>query len=286
MSKPLEIARAVGLAAVISFAILAVGQGLWGLMAMANLKISPALPWAPFVMWAVLAALVGWLGGAGWPRSTSQARRALLRWNPMPWPVFRQAVFAGVLALVALGGLWIVVSDLVHIPPGLAPSSKGIPIWSGVLFLLTASAAAPLSEEAAFRGYAQGLFERAFGSAALAILASSVLFALAHLIQGVDVFKLGLYFTAGLIFGTVAWATNSLYAAMVVHSLGDVMGFTLLWPHDRPHALVTEGGHDPLFVPAVVALAIFAPLAVWALARLAARTRGLRIPAAQIVLAA
>jgi membrane protease YdiL (CAAX protease family) len=286
MSKTLKIAGTLGLASVASFAILAIGQGLWGLMAMANLKLSPALPWAPLVMWAVLAALVAWLGGAGWPKASAQTRRRLLRWNPMPWPVFRQAIFAGVLALVALGGLWITVSDLVHIPPGLTPSSKGIPIWSAILFLMTASAAAPLSEEAAFRGYAQGLFERAFGSAALAILASSVLFALAHLIQGVDVFKLGLYFTAGLIFGTIAWATNSLYAAMVVHSLGDVMGFTLLWPHDRPHVLVTEGGHDPLFVPAVAALVIFTPLAVWAFARLAARTRGLRAPAARMALAA
>ena len=288
MSKALKIVGTVAVASAASFAILVIGQGLWGLMAMANLKVSPAIPWAPFLMAGVLGALIAWLGGAGWPKSNAAARRRLLRWNPMPWPVFRQAIFAGVLALVALGGLWITVSDLVHIPAGLAPSAKGIPVWTGLLMLITASAAAPLSEEAAFRGYAQGLFERAFGSAAIAILASSVLFALAHLIQGVDIFKLGLYFTAGVIFGTIAWLTNSLYAAMIVHSLGDVMGFTLLWPHDRPHLLVTEGGHDPLFVPAVIALAIFAPLALWAFRRLAARIRGLRPPAATpgLVLAA
>jgi membrane protease YdiL (CAAX protease family) len=130
-----------------------------------------------------------------------------------------------------------------------------------------------LSEEAAFRGYAQGMLERAWGWAPAAIVGSSLLFAAIHFTQGLFLPKLGLYFTAGLIFGTIAYLTNSLYAAMVVHCLADFAGFLSLWPHDaHPHALVTEGGHDPLFVPAVAAMVIFTPIAIAAFRHLAKLT--------------
>ena len=51
------------------FAILLVGQTLWGLMAMMNVKLTPAIPWSALVMPFVLAVLVAWLNnGAGlWP---------------------------------------------------------------------------------------------------------------------------------------------------------------------------------------------------------------------------
>lgn len=274
------------LAGLIALAITAYGQGLWGLLVLANLKWHREVPWAPVLMLGLLAALIAWLGGRGWPRRTSEARRRLLRWNPMPASIFGWAVLAGILALLALGGAWITLSDLVHIPPGLTPSLKGVPLWTAAAFLVVSSLAAPLTEEAAFRGYAQTLLERAWGWAPAAILGSSVLFAAAHVTQGLDAAKLGLYFAAGLIFGTVAYLTNSLYAAMVIHSLGDFMGFTLLWPHDRAHRLVTEGGHDPLFWPAVAILAVFTPLALLAFHHLARLTGNLRSPAPTLVAAA
>jgi hypothetical protein len=67
---------------------------------------------------------------------------------------------------------------------------------------------------------------------------------------------------------------------MVVHSLGDVLGFTVLWPHDQVrHGM---GFHDPLFGPALAALAIFTPLAVVALRRLAVVAKDLRTPATAV----
>jgi membrane protease YdiL (CAAX protease family) len=191
----------------------------------------------------------------------------------MPWRVFGWAVLAGALGDIALGGAWIATSDLIHLPAGLTPSMKGVPLTTAIALLIMGSLAAPLSEEAAFRGYAQGILERAWVWAPAAILGSSVLFAAAHVTQGLFLPKLSLYFFAGLIFGTVAYLTNSLYAAMVVHSLADFEGFLLLWPHDaKAHVLVTEGGHDPLFIPAVVALAVALPLCVLAFRYLAAIT--------------
>jgi hypothetical protein len=40
----------IALAAFTAFAITAVGQGLWGVMAIVNVAVSPAIPWAAPVM--------------------------------------------------------------------------------------------------------------------------------------------------------------------------------------------------------------------------------------------
>jgi len=269
--------KGFGLAAAVSIGIVFVGQGLWQPLVIANMRFHPAVPWAAPVMACVLAGLLLYLSGRGWPRATGATRRRLLRWNPMPAKTFGLAVLAGVLGLAAFGGLWIAAADLVHLPGGMQPKMAGIPLPTAISFLVMSSLAAPLSEEAAFRGYAMGILERAFGYAPAAIVGSSILFAAVHFLQGVDPIKLSLYFAAGMLFALVAYLTNSLYAAMAVHSLGDVLGFTVLWPHDQaPHAM---GFADPMFVPALAALAIFTPLAILAFRRLAAASRDLRVPA-------
>ncbi|HEV2533650.1 CPBP family intramembrane glutamic endopeptidase [Phenylobacterium sp.] len=259
--------KAFGLAAVVSIAITAYGQGIWGPLVLANLRLSPGVPWAAPLMAALLAGLILYLSGRGWPKATRATRRRLLRWNAMPWPTFALAVGAGLLGLAAFGGLWIAAADLVHIPAGIQPKMTGVPLPSAIAFLVMSSLAAPLSEEAAFRGYAMGLLEQGWKSAPAAIVGSSVLFAAVHVLQGLDPVKLSLYFTAGLIFATLAYLTNSLYAAMAVHSAGDVLGFTVLWPHDQhAHGM---GFADPMFLPALAALVVFTPLAILAFRRLA-----------------
>jgi membrane protease YdiL (CAAX protease family) len=271
--------KAFGLAAAASLAITAYGQGLWGPLVIANLRLAPQIPWAAPTMAVLLVGLILYLSGRGWPARTSATRGRLLRWNTMPARTFFIALGAGVLGLAAFGGLWIVAADLVHIPAGIQPSMTGVPLPTAISFLILGSLAAPLSEEAAFRGYAMGILERAWGSPVAAIVGSSILFAAVHFLQGIDPVKLSLYFAAGVIFATVAWQTNSLYAAMAVHSLGDVIGFTVLWPHDQhAHAM---GFADPLFAPALAALAVFTPLAILAFCKLAAVARPLRNPRPQ-----
>jgi membrane protease YdiL (CAAX protease family) len=264
-------------AGVVALLITAYGQGLWGLLVIANLRFHPELPWAAVTMAVLLGFLILYLSGAGWPHGTSARRRALLRWNAIPLPIFGCAILAGVLADVTLGGTWIAASDLIRIPAGVTPKMTGYPLITVLSFLIMGSIAAPVSEEAAFRGYAQGLLERAWQWAPAAIIGSSILFAAAHVLQGLSFPKLGLYFLAGLIFGSLAWLTNSLYASMVVHGIADIEGFLLLWPHDvHRHALVTEAGQDPLFIPALAAIAIAGPLSLLAFRHLARLTSSIR----------
>ena len=269
--------KALFWAAALALVITAYGQDIWAGLVIANLRFRPDIPWAAPLMAGLLALLFLYLGGAGWPRSTAKARRRLLRLNRVSLDVFIQAVLAGALALFALGGAWIVTSDLIHIPKGLTPDVRGYPPLTIASFLIMACLAAPLSEEAAFRGYAQSILERAWDWAPAAIIGSSVLFAAVHVVQGLSAPKLGLYFLAGLIFGSIAYLTNSLLASIAVHSAADVMGFLVLWPHDaQPHRLISEGGTDPVFWPALIVLAVFTPLALAAFKRLAVMTRARR----------
>lgn len=259
-------AGAFGLATAVSVAIVAYGQGLWQPLVLANIRFHPEIPWAAPVMAVLLAGLLAYLSGRGWPKATSHRRRELFRWNRMPWPTFFLATGAGVLGLAAFGGLWIVAADLVQVPAGVQPKLGHIPLPTAISFLAMSALAAPLSEEAAFRGYAMGILQKAWGHAPAAIVGSTLLFAAVHFVQGLDAVKLGLYFGAGVIFALAGYMTNSLYAVMVVHSLGDVLGFTVLWPHDQVHHGM--GFADPMFGPALAALAIFTPLAVMAFRKL------------------
>ena len=98
--------------AILASAISAFGAGVWTALINSNLAISPAVPWAVLVMAVVLWLMWRYLGGRWWPHSTSDARRAYLRANPVSRTAFTWALLAGVLSLIALAGYWIVLVEL------------------------------------------------------------------------------------------------------------------------------------------------------------------------------
>jgi membrane protease YdiL (CAAX protease family) len=135
--------------------------------------------------------------------------------------------------------------------------------------ILMGSAAAPLTEEPAFRGYCQVILERNF-SAPVAICVSSMLFALGHgPTQGFLWPKLLFYFLVGLVFGTTAWLTNSILPAIPSHFLGLVIFFCMIWPRDAARAMIGETGAQPWFWIHVAQAIVFGALAIWCFRRLA-----------------
>jgi membrane protease YdiL (CAAX protease family) len=219
-------------------------------------------------------ALVLWLmwmylGGNGWPRSTSQARRLLLRANPVSAPVFGWAVVAGTLSVAALAGLWIVLTQLVRMPGNALPDFSRYPLFTVASMILMGSVAAPLTEEPAFRGYCQVILEREF-SGPVAVVISSTLFALAHgPTQGFLWPKLLFYFLVGIVFGSTAYLTNSTLPAIPGHFFGLIVFFTLVWPHDAARRLVWQSGPDMWFWLHASQAVLFTALALWAFRRLA-----------------
>ncbi|MFI4974261.1 MAG: CPBP family intramembrane glutamic endopeptidase [Caulobacterales bacterium] len=267
MKKLVQNLGLICLAFAASFAITAIGQGLWGVMVMANVKLTPALPWAAVIMPPVLAALVMFLSGRGWPRQGAAARRALVPLAPVSVRAWTWALVSGAAGVIALAALWTVMASIVRVPPNVLPDTHGIPPLTLAAILLVSIVAAPLTEEIAFRGYAIGLLRRRFGPIA-ALVVSSVLFAAAHLTQGLYPTKLLVYLLVGLGLGVTAWRTGSLLPAMVVHSFGDLTFFTMVWSHDAGRKLVSEGGANGWFFANVAILIVFTPLTILAIRRL------------------
>jgi membrane protease YdiL (CAAX protease family) len=273
MTKLAQSLGLIALATLIAFAITLVGQTLWGLMAMVNVRLTPAIPWSAAIMPVILVVLVGVLSGRLGPKAGAEARRALVPLAPVSGRAWLWSIAGGSAGVIAAAALWTVLASLVRVPPNVLPSLAGVPLWTQAAMLLVAVAAATLTEEIAFRGYAMGLVRRRFGPTA-ALLIVSAMFAAAHLTQGLSAPKLVVYLLAGVVFGFVAWRTGSLLPAMVVHGLADLTFFTLVWRTDAGRRLVSEGGADAGFWVSVMLVVVFAPLSVLALRQLAKVTAG------------
>ena len=249
----------VGLATLAAFAIVLVGQTLWGVMAIANVKLTPAIPWSVAVMPLVLAAMVAFLTGRIGPKRES--RRKMVPLAPVSAKAWGWSLAAGGAAVIAAAALWTVMATIVRVPPNILPDLKAVPLTTVIPMLLVGIAAAPLSEEIAFRGYAMSLLRRQF-SPIVGLMITSLIFAAVHLTQGLSAPKLLVYFLAGLTFGFIALRTGSLIPAMVVHSFGDLTFFTMVWSHDAGRRLIGEGGADGWFFANLALIAIFTPLAL------------------------
>jgi membrane protease YdiL (CAAX protease family) len=269
MTSLLSRTFAIFKAAFLGFLIIVIGAGIWSALVACNLSVSPAVPWAVPAMVLVLWLMWQYLGGSFWPRETSPARRLLLRANRVSAPIFAWALAAGTLSVLALAGLWILLTQLVRMPGNAFPDFSRYPLITVVPMILMASLAAPLTEEPAFRGYCQVILERQFNAPA-AVALSSVFFALAHgPTQGFLWPKLLFYFLVGIVFGSIAGLTNSIVPAIPSHAIGLIVFFSLVWPHDAARRLVWQGGADLWFWVHVSQAIVFAALALWAFWRLA-----------------
>jgi membrane protease YdiL (CAAX protease family) len=175
---------------------------------------------------------------------------------------------AGVFSIAALSGLWIILFEVSRTPANAIVGASSYPLLTGIATLLMSSLAAPFSEEAAFRGYAQTILERNFRGPT-AILISSAMFAAAHLTYGLYWTKLSVYFLFGLATGVGARLANSILPGIAVHVMADLTFFVLVWPHDAARRLVAQGGADAWFWIHVAQVVVCTPLAVWCFRQLA-----------------
>ena len=259
---------------VMSFGLLALAltlfiQDVWAALVITNLKASPAIPWA-----VALMALFLWLGwkyaGGKWrPRSTAAGRRRYLRANRVSGRVFGWAVLAGALSLVALVGYWIVMFQLVKMPGNRLPDFSRYPLITVALMLTMAAVVGAVVEEAGFRGYFQVALEHDF-RAPVAIVISSLLMSPGHgLTQGFVWPTLLWYFFADMMFGVMAYLTDSILPGIVIHGVGLLIFFVLVWPADQSRRLVADGGGDAWFWIHIGQAIVFTALAILAFRRLA-----------------
>ena len=252
------------------FAVVLTGMvsGIWGGLLTLNLRLSPAIPWCAPAMVAILVVMWTFLRGSWGPRSSRQARRELLRGSAVRPQAFFWAVLAGLLADIALGGLWIVISQLAKVPGNPTLNFSNYRLGTLVAVLITASIAGAVSEEAGFRGYFQGTLERYFGGPVAIALSALVMMPQHALTQGFVWPTMVFYLIADSMLGFTAFVTKSILPGIVVHAAGLLMFFALIWPYDKTRAQVVAHGPDAWFMIHVAQVAIFGILALVAFRRL------------------
>ncbi len=243
--------------------------GIWTALLLANLATTPAVPWAVAAMAPVLWSIWSYLGGRWGPGRTGAARRRYLRARRVSAVVFVWALLAGGLSVVSLAGLWIVLFRLVRIPGNAVPDLSRFPIITVVAVLAMASLVSSMAEEAGFRGYFQVALESHFRGSA-AVLIAALLIAPAHAVtQGFAWPTVLFYFLVDTMLGTSAYLTRSTLPGVVVHTIGLLIFFGIVWPQDRHRLLIWESGADTWFWIHVAQALVFAALGILAFVRLA-----------------
>lgn len=264
-----------------------VGTVPWALLASANQKLWPSVPWA--VPPTVLYLWLFWryTGGAGWPRSTAEARRVNRRANDLSGDVWGAALLAGTLGLVAVVLLLSVMGRFVVLPQQQLPDIARVPALTLFFLLITSAAVAGIVEEASFRGYMQRPIELRHGPV-VAILVMGMLFGLAHFThREVTVTLMPHYLAAASVYGALSYLTNSILPGVVLHAGGNAfLGFFDLLAQGpigfevplRPAPLIWETGADAAFWVSLTFLLIVTAAAVWAYAALASVARRPKVP--------
>lgn len=262
--------------AIVGVVVALVPGAVWTALLIANLALSPAIPWAVVVMAVLLWLLWQYLGGRWGPHTTAEARRHALRARRVPPTVFFWALLAGILSIVSLVGLWIVLFQFAGLPSRALVNYSAYPFFTVALVLVMASLVSSVPEEAGLRGYFQGALEPRMGAAA-AILIPALVIAPGHAFtQGFAWPVLVFYLCADIMLGVMAYLTGSIVPGVVVHSLGLLVFFTLVWPGDTIRQLVGAGSADLWYWIHVAQVIIFAALAILAFVRLAHHTAAVR----------
>ena len=221
--------------------------GVWTALLIANLRISPSIPWSVVVMGFVLWAIWRYLGGWGSPRANSETRHRLLRATAVPAPVFAWALVAGLFSIIALAGFWIVLMQIVKMPPRVLPDFAKYPLLTVATVIVMACAVSSLPEEAAFRGYFQSFLEEKLPAAG-AIILSALVIAPGHCLTQGFVWPVVLfYFLVDAMLGVIAYLTKSILPSIAVHFVGLLIFFTLVWPRDATRPFIRDVGPSTWF---------------------------------------
>lgn len=210
-------------ATVLGFVLLTIGSTVTFLPLLGNLKFHPEIPWA-FPMTLLILALYGaYFSGWGPPAATRDARKKRARAS---WPVpriWRVAIPAIVLGIIALVALRLLLPSLMPVrPPSVSISLSSYPLATVIGALLSIAAIAAVTEEIAFRGYMQTLLEEAYGIVP-AVLIVGIMFWVAHLDHGVTITHLPFQMLASVALGLLAYLTRSLIPAMIAHGAADIL---------------------------------------------------------------
>jgi len=260
-------------AVVLGVVVMETGVRVYAVLAVANLRTTPQIPWAALVAAPLLWVYWRYLGGRFAPAATAAARRRNLRASPLSLQAWCWAAAAGVAGLVFtlhFGAVFERVVDVHLDARNPVPPELSVPVWTLYPTLAMLALVAGVCEEAGVRGYLQGILERTYG-ALPAILISSAAFTLAHFGQPGGEALAVPFFVASLWYGALTALSRSILPMIAVHTALDLYlfgRFVLLGAATHPPPLAETGVDAALLLDA--GTAAFAGVAlVLALCRLA-----------------
>jgi membrane protease YdiL (CAAX protease family) len=257
------------------------------LFLLANLKLTPSVPW-------LLPATLGWLwlfwryaAGRGWPQGTAESRRLLLRGNRLPGRVWGWALLAGGLGIASVTGLAFLTPRLSAIPRDafkLPFDLSSYPPWTILSILLAISAVAGVLEEAGYRGYMLSIIQRRHGWIAGIGLSGLMFFFDHHWSHAYATYAFLPFFLAiSAVHGLLVYSTRSILPSIVLHTMADAIIIPVQYGlfgdfAGQPTIWVTGLDREAMICLAVMILCgAAAGLAFARLAR-AVRERGLGVP--------
>ncbi len=227
----------------------------WAWLASMNIKYLPNLPWSIFPAGIYLSLFWKYVGGKGWPKSTSSVRKNFLRANSLSSEVWGAAVMAGITGLVGLLVFSGLLNRMVNLPQQDASDIAHVPRITIFFMVIMGSIFAGVTEESGFRGYMQQPIEKPYGPW-IAIGITGIMFSFLHFSHHETTLALmPFYFYVALIYGLLAYLSKSILPGLILHAAGDIFGGLDLvfggrseWQRPAiPRPLIWESGPDSSF---------------------------------------
>jgi len=249
-----------------------IAANVWPILLVA---MAGALPAAAVAEGAFLVLYIWWAAGGGAPARFKSTRAHYFRVRPLSGEQWFWGIVAALCFAVTIHAAIVLLFRFVPFPAadfhrGYDLSFIGSRQMQWVACVVSALSAG-VCEETGFRGYMQRPIESRHGPAT-AILISSLVFVLLHLTKDwALVGMVPIVLLAGILLGTLAWASGTLIFCMLGHWIMDIGLFAYWWTQiagpfsQRP---ISEGGVDRAFLFECAVLAFALMLLLWATLRL------------------
>ena len=162
--------------------------------------------------------------------------------------IWRDALIIAVGVTVLIDELDRLMAMVFPLPEGLQNGLNFLSFstpFEALLVIGGAAVVAPIAEEMIFRGFFQGQLEAGYGDATRAVVYSALLFMVLHFNPW---WALQIYLL-GMVLGYLTWRTGSIWPAIVLHALNNLLAVLLVSSGEAAPAWYAVGGHvSPLWI--------------------------------------
>jgi membrane protease YdiL (CAAX protease family) len=262
-------------AIIIGELVVSIGGLLPELAIVANLKISPQIPWLLPVTALWLWLFWWYLNGGGWPKSTSEMRRRDLRGGPLSGRVSKWALVAGSFGILCTIGLAFALARLANVPRDAFKATVDFSVYprlTVIAALLAISATAGVVEEAGFRGFMLSPIQRRHGWSIAILITGLMFFFDHHLSHAYATFAFLPFFLAiSVVHGLLVRFTGSIRPSALLHGVADFSVVPIMYGLAGSFSAspLWETGFDRNFTICLAVMLIFGVAATGAFVRLA-----------------